>query len=355
MACSAGHLDAFEILRKAPGVNGLLAILSAEQRRESKGQTVKDRMARLRAAIDAYAAFIHENAGSRRKLLDRIEATLRDRGGSVSSDHLAAAHLDNKQRLYKEAAMLTGQQSAATVNTVISRPAIDNPAIVESAWLNAYIGFTARTGAMPLRLMATNTADHQLAESNNETPGLRVDLLSEYCTRPLPNLSTKAAGGENVQVLDASSARISGVDVVTLTRHSRVEHPALRPPEVYWALSTPTTPTARLVLEQYLHRDLAAGCVPTACAYRSSTQLLRDPESVWYNRLPEPLKVEVLGPGLSGPDSSPWSLRQQALAAAFEQLGWRADEFVGYRLDVPYPIWSSMYVLWFDYRRDLRV
>ena len=71
------------------------------------------------------------------------------------------------------------------------------------------------------------------------------------------------------------------------------------------------------------------------------TSLLAPPEDLWMTRFSDQMCFHELGPGTAGAGSARYE-RYQALAThMFEDQGWNADEFMGFRCEMELPIWRS--------------
>jgi hypothetical protein len=68
--------------------------------------------------------------------------------------------------------------------------------------------------------------------------------------------------------------------------------------------------------------------------------------------LPYPPTIQLLGaePRIAG--SMFYPRHAEALAAYFSRVGWNMADFVGYRVEIEYPIWSGYYCNVFDYSPD---
>ena len=58
-----------------------------------------------------------------------------------------------------------------------------------------------------------------------------------------------------------------------------------------------------------------------------------------------------LGRGLERAATDAWSRYGELMRSAFERLGWNADDFVGFRAEVAYPMWGAAYFAVFDYAK----
>jgi hypothetical protein len=49
--------------------------------------------------------------------------------------------------------------------------------------------------------------------------------------------------------------------------------------------------------------------------------------------------------------SPAWQKQAELTKTAFERLGWNPNDFVGYRAEIPYPMWGGAYFAVFDYSK----
>jgi hypothetical protein len=63
--------------------------------------------------------------------------------------------------------------------------------------------------------------------------------------------------------------------------------------------------------------------------------------------------VEILGPGTASAASEAWDRQRQLTESVFELGGWNPAEFVGYRCDVPEPMWGVTYYMIFDFKSSV--
>ncbi|MFT3686904.1 MAG: hypothetical protein QM783_18615 [Phycisphaerales bacterium] len=108
-----------------------------------------------------------------------------------------------------------------------------------------------------------------------------------------------------------------------------------------------------MILDVYLHRDLARGCTSGADAH---TLRLNDPGSLrqthrrWMTRIGEPLPLSLLGTGTDGADWRTYP-RQRALTnSLFDAMSWDPQEFVGFRLERRFPLWRTAYRAFFSFQ-----
>jgi hypothetical protein len=127
-------------------------------------------------------------------------------------------------------------------------------------------------------------------------------------------------------------------------KHPATQHPALG--EV-WSMIT--FPARRLVFDVYLHRDIARRCIPLLEAHLWNINVGQQGLWRWSTRFPGGPKLVLLGQGLGNAATDAYARHHELTAHMFQLADWDSNQFVGYRCDVPYPIWRSGYCMLFDF------
>lgn len=356
IASTAGDDHDEAVLVRLPGIEGLGQFLDAVETRLKNG-AVGEQVAAVRAAVRALERLIDRLGGSQRRLRQRLEADL-----ERSADP-AAAPSDSpakRQALFRAAAEVVGRWSDAVVSVVMIRPVPGQPDLTEAVRTRAYVGHTWRPGAVPLEIgessvpqlaVRRDEAAHQTLEhrpARGHTPDL---LLNEFCTKPWPRMTSRALGDRTVHVVDADEPPQEGVcDIVLSVRRSTPDrHPALAKPPVGEVSLLVTFPARRLVLDVFLHKDLADRCTPSCELHLYSPAGGPGGLARWSTRLPGGASMEPLGAGLRRAASTAYARHEELTAHVFERVGWNPAEFVGYRCDTAYPVWRAGYFMLFDF------
>ncbi|GJQ30119.1 MAG: hypothetical protein HBSAPP03_20030 [Phycisphaerae bacterium] len=303
------------------------------------------------AAVDRFEQFLEDvNLSQRglRALLDGPE-------GKTPRLHPPADDAAARETLFLAAANVVGRWSQASVHLSIIRPVPGDASLTDWARARVLAGHQWRMHATPLEIGGTATLrspNAGPAMSALEPDALQAGsaLLPEFCSRPLPSVVAKAAGKRVVHVVDTDSAGGHGpADIVTATRVARPDpHPATLSPPVgeVWALQN--IPARRLVFDTFLHRDLAAACVPTIEAHLWMPDVgARHDAARWSTRLPGGPKLTPLS--LENVGTTAFAKYPDLVRHVFDELAWPIDEFVGFRCDVVYPVWRGGYVMLFDF------
>lgn len=336
---------------RIPGAKPLQELISQAKLKGAPREMLEG----IAAAVQRLLSLLDEFDESQARLKARVEATL---AASVRADR---SELDLRRSHSDDSARMLGRQMRVFSLTTAVRAHPDDPSKLEQAFVRSLIGLRLRPDAAPLALGLSSTDRQNSEDGKNATlnplslqsrPGGRTSgLVESLSSAPLPTLTTRGPSGSLVTVLDPAQANgKEGTDVVVATRVSHIEHPALKPPEVYHTSAMMLTPATRLVFDVFLHRSLAIASVPSVGAFQYTMSMSDDPEENWPFRVPERLRLELLGRGIGQASHESWARQAEATSYLFENTGWDPGDYVGHRLDVQFPIWGAAYYQWFDFR-----
>ncbi len=340
------------LVEALPGPKGVLGLLEAA---ESRG------LGPARSEIDAIAARVREYdrvvrglAGSRSKLLKRIELGATSSGGQTSDG-------DERTRsaLFDASAAATGRHSDLWLAMHVYEPIEGRDDILRQTRAHGLVGHRAVEDAVPLTFHIF--AEAKPEDSDELTPGVYrplvggapagapESLLASFSSEPTPIVSAKHPGEYIVQTIEASqSTSDAGIDFV-FGMTGVMSHPASVSPELeeIWALVN--FPVRRLVLDAYLHRDIASRCIPALDAHLWRPDFAQNAGERWQTRFPNPPRLEVLGRGTAGAKTDAWNRHAELRELIFKSRGLDAEDFVGFRCDVTYPMWRTGYCMSFDF------
>jgi hypothetical protein len=350
-ATARGEADVHTLVQ-LPGVAGLRQFLQAMSRRPNVASTERESISSATVAVDHFEKLLDELAGSQRKLKERLEV-----GAPEDAEVLGPTDdMSARQQLFRAAARVTGRWSESWISMRMIRPLPGDPLMTESLLVRGHIGHVSREGAVPLevgenvqaRLAGAPDGPAFKALADSEDP--RRFLLAPFCSQPLPQVISRALGSKLVHVIEGNASASEASDIVIADRRARPDkHPATQNPPLGEVWSMITFPSRRLVFDVYLHKNIARRCIP------SLEQHLWGPHSGqqglwrWSTRFPGGPKLELLGPGIANCATSAYDRYAELTRHMFEYSGWEPQEFVGYRCDVPYPVWRAGYCMLFDF------
>lgn len=342
----------WEMLELLPGPEGLrlFAIAAAK---EISGKEIRSI---LLGVVEQYATLVQELGGSQTKFLQRVRATHEVRRNSA----VVRGELDNvktRVKLREVATELLGYDVAYIPTLTVVRPIPDSPELVELLQASGLIGLRPMSGPVPvvsygwaMRAQSQDLAGEQKARPLTDDPN-GMGLLDEFCSKPLPVCITEGGDGHARLMLDPGPRMLGRTfDFVTATHWSPGVNPMHEERERWWyQVFTARRPCKRVVFDVYLHRSMAAACMPSAAAFHWKPSMTGVLARHWEDRLPGRVVIEMLGRGTLAAASDGWPLHKRFTDRVFELAGWNADEFVGYRIDVQEPLWSASYFMSFDF------
>lgn len=361
--------DPLEVIERFPGVRGFNQFIEAVRK---KG--VDDgRIAAAVETVKAYEALIGEAGGSHARLVTHI---VRNRQAGSAGDGKSRRvseppAVDDTRRIgFNVARQITGLQCRARVDVHVIRPTVGDPTLVERASATGFIGIEAADYAMPFvhltstfsgesvsngRSRATHDATTSLHEGVPQRGFTPRILIPEFSSSPPPTITTRDAPGKLVQVFNPEGALRDPTDIVigtVLTPEG--EHPALSGRPSYTMGTIIGVPMRFLLSDIYMHRSMAQASIPDFGVYRLGFAGAENvhPRERWYDRLPDEMNLLHLGPGVGQTSSAAYRRICELSQYLVEEAGWPSEEFVGYRIAVPYPIWGAQYVVWFDFARE---
>lgn len=352
--------DDLEVLTRVPGVEGLR--MCAASARQKLGTSVEAVLAGAESAIDDFKSLIRSSGGSHARLMARIRAT-RD---SVSSRKVAAPpgrREDVRRAMHDVVQVLSGRSVLARMSVSIIRPAPDAPTQLEYIHARAYIGYRAVSGGLPLVLASWVTTQ---ANSSGRMPGMDYrsldgtplegretnGLLENFCSSPLPIVAARDTTGRLIQVLDQSQTEPgASMDVALAYRLPHVGPvPSLDDPPIYLEATNVTVPAEHMVTDLYVHRSLSTGCTPSVNLYLGRGTGSCDLIDRWHEQIDGAPVLGLLGAGIRNAHTAGWDRHAELTRYVFSQLGWEANDFIGYRCEERWPLWNCDYVMTLDYR-----
>jgi hypothetical protein len=363
VSSTAIELTDERLLVRLPGVQGLRQFIEALKRDHSDGRSV-DQLDAAAAAVDAFESLVQRLGGSQRRLRQRLEADPDLDSGTI---RIPSDELDARRSLFKAAAEVVGRWSDLMVSMSLIRPVPGYPLLTDCVRAQARLGHVWRGSAVPFEInasapdhLALNSARgfsgeesgiHQSLASRparGDTPDL---LLPQFCTRPLPRVTSRSWGNRGLHVIDAAEpTNGEPIDVVVGYRRSTPDkHPATQDPPIGEVSTLTTYPSRRLICDVYLHRDIAKMCSPSLEAHLGSPSLPSPLRARWSTRFPGGPRLELLGAGLHNTATPAYSRQLELTSHVFSEVGWDPEEFIGYRCDVVFPIWQAAYCLLFDF------
>ncbi|MDP1660312.1 MAG: hypothetical protein Q8L55_00205, partial [Phycisphaerales bacterium] len=271
----------------------------------------------------------------------------------------ALATVTQRQALHEAAAAVTGRACETALSIYAFRRHPQSELTLERALCKGLVGAVVAPGGLPLVLGSGDTLQtqesalqHGLAPGTHERT--RETILSAFTTSPLPTVTSKSRTGSLHQVIDPSAFAHDSdprpVDVVTALKacHTMYE-PSTGMPTLDAVWSLVNCPSARLIFDVYLHVDIERQFRPSIDALIWGPGLDAPVHDRWTVRLPNQPRLQLLGRGLKSAGSEHFSRHAELSGAFFGHVGWDAEDFVGFRCEVRYPVWRAGYCMGFEY------
>lgn len=342
--------SATERLRQWPGAEGVQTV--AAQLTKAAGKPTLS--GPLQLAVEAYARLIRDSGGTHARLVRSVRAAESADGGGATSD--PGEQVAARRVLTTGASQTLGYGVQLCTFVCFIRPIPGRPELVEgcSAW--GLLGLRSHGASVCITSQNTqlrSKAGELASEVRWKPLGTPLDgrdgLLTQFCTQPTPIAAADDGDGYIRQMIDPESVRRgTPVDIVLARHWSPDNNPQyLNGPAVWSQIVRMRHPAQRLLLDVYMHRSLLGSMPPSIGAYVWHPALSDDPRRQWHDRLPGSPRIEVLPPD-QPPSSSAWE-RQPALTSRLvELMDWDRSEFVGFRCDERFPLWSSAYYMTFE-------
>lgn len=349
-----------ELLTRAPGVEGLK--MFAASSRERLGTPVQGLLAGVEAAIADFQSLIRSSGGSHARLIARVRATT-DGLSDKKVNTPPGRREDVRRAMHDVVRALSGRKVLARMGVSVVRPNPNVPGQIEYAHARAFIGYQAVSGGLPLVVASWATrpehehrslpaTEYQTLQGKPISEHDNSSLIEEFCTSPLPIVTTRDTTGNLVQVIDQSRGQ-PGTPIYATTAYRLPTVgplPANDNPPIFLEVTSLTVPAERLVADLYVHHSIAGNCTPSVNLYLGRGSGGCDVIDRWHEQIDGAPVVGLLGRGLKNAHSSGWEMHASLSARVFELLGWNPNEYVGFRCDETWPLWNCDYVMTLDYR-----
>lgn len=346
-----------EVLRQLPGIKGLEQVLDAMAARSYDRAAIDA----ARVAVAQFESFIQDHGGSQTRLSEKIAAV---EAGLDSEDEDAAERrrIEHRRTLFEGAVATLGQRALLRTNIMVFRPTPGSDRKMDQAMLRGIFGYQARPDAPPYVLRTFGRNDDVAGELIGQVAYTTLDgkeargltggtVLEEFTSKPVPLVTARGGGRESLLTIDPDRSA-SGTPQDIVIAHEMIGEwlqPIHDTPPTHEVSSFLRSPSAALILDVFLHRSMAARCLPALKVYQSSPGLFEALSDHWYDQLPHPPRLQLLG---ADPQNLPSRLHPrhaEITRTFFDRLDWNLADFVGYRCEVEYPLWSGFYCIIFDY------
>ncbi|TWT42288.1 hypothetical protein RAS1_34180 [Phycisphaerae bacterium RAS1] len=297
-------------------------------------------IAAAQAAMHDFERIIELHAGDREKL----EVML---GNVTSNGQRERAEAQRKLSFRGNSATWAVQAKVQVCSNFIA-PGSD-PAKADLAWLSGLIEFSRlRRDAVWAMAAARKTADDGTALPVGEIRAIdprydrddAVPLMADFCSQPLPEIRLqRERDGTTRYELAEGHVGNTATTTCIVGLYGRNFVPRFRAPndtrgEHFARLNTPVE---TLIHDLFVHRDLSYALSPQLLLYSQMPGGPLFPADHDRGRLSVYDPVIDLGRGPPDVVTSEFPRYAQMVAAVFERLAWRAEEFHGFRFRLHYP------------------
>lgn len=300
-------------------------------------------------AVDAFDDLLRRVVGGRSELDAAIGAWLPEARRRFESSA--------KQAAFRAMCSIKGLTADLLLTTSIAHPSVDGH--VDGATLQGALGLRRIRPGVPVGLTNELVGQHgdrgPRWESLDGTPignTFAKLLLREFTTPPGTTIETRQVGDRVRYLLDGDRLGLGSTANLFLADMLRNGMPLKSEPDsprVFATACIVGIPARTVVMDMLVHRSVWTDRALSLGVYETAVHGSCDvnsPDSE-LARLHLEENVQYLGEGIENFRSGDVPLYLELLQHAFNQLGWRASEFRGYRVCVSYPVYGSQICLEF--------
>jgi hypothetical protein len=318
-------------------------LLKAASRRKVPANVVKG----VSEAFDQYEQLVEEHAGDRAELEAMLSAFL--------PEEREKQELASKQAAFKAMSDIRGVASDATTCTFLLHPS-STAARVDQAVIAGSFGLRrVRPGThIAFWSVSVETPEQEpLNLAGEPASGPHGTLLREFCSDAALRIEVdKRDNLTNFWLAGQEVGLRAAVDLVSAEHRpaatGRYRAPGLARNNLF---EVADTPTKRLTLDVFVHRDLYPNASPYLAIYQTITRgIVRkygDPARE-HDRLHLHEIIRAITGGVSQAHLPHVPRYVEMLEHACGRLKWDAASFRGYRLDVQYPVYGAQYMIGFE-------
>lgn len=335
--------DPFRAAQHLPGTRGVQILLRAAKRK----RVAAAHIAEVEEAFVALREFVRIHAG------DRKSFNMLTTGQSKT--RRAEADLLHRRGAFEHLSYVFGVHARTHLRTYILWPSADGRQ-VDAISLVGYVDVRRIRTSVPWRITSMHSID---ADGRMRTdfdrrpldpecrPGDGLPLIRRFCSDPLPAFRTvRRVSGLVEHLLAEERLGNTGMFTCLTGEIVRAAEPRFRDEAHRQAavMARVRTPTASLLFDWIVHRDLYGPIRPEAGMY--SDVFMRDPAELEdHDRMPLRETPEYLGTGTTALATSGVPRYAELIEYALDQVGLQGDDFETHRLTIGYPPIPSSVVM----------
>jgi len=339
-----GASDPFAMLNHLPGEQGVELAAEAFRRAGAPEPIVNEVLAVTRD----FHNIVELHAGDR----DHFELTLESMGLFEREQRLDSSRV----LAFRGNSAIWGVQARTRLATLFIAPMLDRPELSEYVQLGSYVGFRRLRPDARWRLFRVQIHDDRgnlMPQSVGPEPILPVApqdppmLLREFCSQNMPPIESIDRGGEREFILTGGSLGNLGAFDCTFGYIARGLNAFRSETDSWGSVATGITlPINTLVFDIIYHRERPVPRRPEVLVYGFPHGGLDSPAAqTVQNLLPisgEFTELADSPPAVATP-LVPWYGR--AVTRVYERMGWNPKDFLGMRMQMPFPPMSTRVVV----------
>lgn len=339
---AAKQRDPVAALHDAPGPEPLRRFVRAARKRGVPSDITEN----ADHAIAAFEDLIRQEAGDRSALDVILSAWL--------PEARATFELRRKQAAFRAMGQLKGAEGNLLCSTAVIHPSADNVHL-DVIWLFGLMGLKRLRPGSPVKFATRRFVPDDgsrlprtlTGETVSGLDGLR---LNQFCSSPLPALNVQRAGDvvhysladHGFGLRSACDLVFAEVNLAEMPRYISSDKPRKR--HVFAEISVPVK---LLVFDALVHRDVFANHEPSLIIYDTACEGVADPNDPArdIDRLDTSETIQHLGWGVDKFRSGDEPRYADMLRHVWQSLGWKTEDFRGYRCRIDYPLYGSQVVI----------
>lgn len=328
--------DILEISRDIPSQNQINKFCQACEAHGAPSGMIQQ----LQENCQRFESMVHEVFDDR----DSLNAV----SAGLDFGDVTARQKDMREQAFLANSSIWGAQARVNFKTTIHAPSATDPDSITTARLEGLVRFRRlRPVPWPLRRehgyeddgrimeLVSRAVDPEVCDS--ESP----PMVPRFCSQPMPDIRmVKTEYGRLMQIPEGPLGNTGALDIVFADvfkpdfnryRNGVNDHLA--------SMIDLITPAELLVFDMFLHKDLEHVGTPEAYLLDrlTNTRGFRPEAQRIQEQLPLSIQAFSLGKGTTEVASPRYPQYPDLLNHIFDCLDWRASEFRGYRLLMPYP------------------
>lgn len=347
------------VLVSLPGPRGLLQLLAA-MRGAGAGDAEFDGLAAATKLFAEYLQGIGSQAALGRRLSETGQGQQEVVVQAADREVIGVNEPARPERMFNDAAAVTGCAMDLSLTVAILNRIPGNPLRSDDIFCTGHVGYVGTPRSLPISfhtfLLKNDAAAPNSAMSDVEgnTPFGLTDncVLHDFSTRPLPTIvgvPTQAGNGV-MHIVDSTEWRDGRKrDLFTLNRIDR-ELTDSQPYNERELSSQISYPSRAMLLDVYVERcAFKTVTTPQAGCHVWDNDIEAKYRERWLSMLPVRVPLEVLPPRIEDAGCDLYPRQAELTQKIFSLANVDRSRFIGFRMQVSYPVWRAWYRVRFDF------